>query len=148
MSSQTVSSSGNPAPLVTKPIEALAIAIFYFEGGNRIDPTVRNIRNLNPGNLRPYTAGQATDGSNYRVFDSWVEGWNALVADLDHKLRVHLKGTDTLLDLFNIYAPGEDHNNPKGYAQFVCGFVTNALGRPITLSTHIVDLLSANQPKQ
>lgn len=119
------------------PIDATALAIFYFEGGNKVDPTTRNLRNCNPGNLRPYKAGQETDAGGYRVFALFLDGWLALTGDIMAKVHTRLKPEQTMRDFFNIYAPGADHNDPAGYAQFVCGFLSKALGRDITVNSTI-----------
>lgn len=122
------------------PVDAMGLAIFFFEGGNQAKPTTRNIRNLNPGNLRPYQLGQTQDADGYRVFPSFVEGWSALVSDINYKLKYHMHPTDTLLDFFALYAPAGDHNNPTLYARFVCSFMSGALRRVITLDNTIAEI--------
>jgi hypothetical protein len=118
-------------------IDATAMAIAMFEGMNLHSPLVRNVRNNNPGNLRPYLANQITDTGGYRTFASFAEGWAALIADINAKLQHHLTPTSTMIDLFNIYAPGADHNDPAGYAQFVCRWLSDALAKSITLASTI-----------
>lgn len=125
------------------PIDATALAIFFYEGANKVDPTTRNMRNLNPGNLRPYKAGQAVDEGGYRTFSLFVDGWIALTGDVMAKVHTRLLPTDTLLQFFNIYAPGADHNNPEGYAQFVCQFLAKALAKPVTLASTIKEIYLA-----
>lgn len=121
-----------------RPVDATAMAIFMFEGANKCDPTTHNIRNNNPGNLRPYKTGQEVDAGGYRVFPLFVDGWQALIGDINAKV---LRMADaTLVDLFNVYAPGADHNDPRGYAQFVCGWLTRALGKSVTVATRIGDI--------
>src|SRR5205807_10500057 len=111
--------SQTPTRRAMNSIDATALAIFMFEGGNKASPATRNVRNCNPGNLRPYAPGQPTDEENYRTFPTFSEGWNALVSDITSKIRHHLAPQHTMVDFFNIYAPGSDHNDPHGYAQFV-----------------------------
>ncbi len=125
------------------PIDATAMAIFMFEGGNLHSPLVRNIRNCNPGNLRPYTPAQVTDKDGYRTFPDFVDGWNALLNDIEAKVTRHLKSSSTMVDLFNLYAPGADHNDPHGYAQFVCKWLSDALARPVTLAETIEDIFGS-----
>ena len=121
-------------------IDATAMAIFMFEGARLGDPHVRNIRNNNPGNLRPFTYGQATDAGGYRTFNVFAMGWQALISDISVKLTQHLKSTDTMEAFFKLYAPAADHNDPTGYAQFVCRWLTGALGRTVTLATTIKEI--------
>jgi hypothetical protein len=116
-------------------IDATALAIFMFEGANKCDPTTHNIRNLNPGNA-----------GGYRVFTNFADGWAALVADISYKVRHHLSPTGTMLDFFNLYAPGADHNDPRGYARFVCVWLTRALGINIALGTSIGDIFPLVSP--
>jgi hypothetical protein len=116
-------------------IDATAIAIYIFEGGAH--PTSRNVRNLNPGNLRPLSTLDPQDGGDYRVFKSFADGWLALTEDIEYKVAHHLTPASTMVDFFNLYAPGADHNDPNGYAQFVCAWLTTALGRAITISSTI-----------
>lgn len=127
------------------PLEALADAISQFEGWHKDS---RSWRNRNPGNLRPYAQGQATDGENYRVFASLVEGWQALTDDLTAKLNgSHSLTLDsTLLDLLNVYAPAGDANNPNAYTQFVCSWTSHALGKPVAPGTTLREYMVNVQP--
>lgn len=122
------------------PIDATAMAIFTFEGARLGNPNVRNIRNNNPGNLRPYAAVQTTDGDHYRTFPTFADGWAALIADIQAKLDKHLIPKSTMENFFDLYAPGADHNDPHGYAQFVCKWMSDALARTITLATTISEI--------
>jgi hypothetical protein len=117
-------------------IEALADAIMQFEGWHKDS---RSWRNRNPGNLRPLHQTDPQDGQGYRVFDSLADGFWALVADLRAKFNGShgLTADSTLLDLLNIYAPAGDANNPNAYTQFVCGWTTHILGRPVTPQTSL-----------
>src|SRR5208282_5571209 len=93
------------------PLEALADAIMCYEGWipkgqtNAIPNGSRSWRNRNPGNLRPFAASQQRDESNYRIFNSLVDGFSALLADLNKKLQVDFGPKNTLLDVMNKYAP-------------------------------------------
>lgn len=122
--------------MTVTPIDATAMAIFMFEGANLHSPSSRNVRNNNPGNLRPFAAGQAVDADRYRTFYSFAAGWLALVGDITYKVKNHV-AAGTMLDFFNLYAPGADHNNPNGYAQFVCRWLSAALNRQITITTAV-----------
>lgn len=119
-------------------ISSTAQAIYHFEGGT---PVSRNNRNCNPGNLRPYSHEQAVDSGGYRVFESMAQGFDALEADILYKVHNHVQA-GTMLDFFNIYAPGADHNDPHGYAQFVCGWLSAALEQTITLTTPVASIFS------
>jgi len=122
------------------PLDACAMAIFMFEGARSAHPDVRCIRNNNPGNLRPYLPSQEHDDDNYRVFPSFSAGWTSLEQDIAFKLQHHLAPIQTLLDFLNLYAPAGDNNNPTEYAQFVCAWMTSALGKAITTATAIRDI--------
>ncbi len=69
-------------------------------------------RNNNPGNLRPYKAGQPVDARGIRVFASAAEGKAALDADITAKLN---RGLDTIAKIVNVYAPAGDHNDVPAY---------------------------------
>lgn len=120
------------------PLEALADGIMQFEGFHKDS---RSWRNRNPGNLRPFQPTQAQDGDGYRVFPSLALGWQALLDDLTAKFNGShgLTPQSTLLDLFNLYAPAGDANNPSAYTQFVCAWTTHALGKPVTPTTTLQD---------
>lgn len=122
------------------PYDATAMAIFMFEGARLCNPNVRCIRNNNPGNLRPLSADQPCDDGDYRVFPTFRDGWNALTTDILAKVTRHLKPTSTMVDFFNLYAPGADHNDPHGYAQFVCKWLSDALDKQITLQSTIQEI--------
>lgn len=123
------------------PIDATAMAIFMFEGANAHSPSTRNVRNNNPGNLRPYLSSQAVDDGGYRTFPSFAAGWTALESDIQVKVHTHVQA-GTMLDFFNLYAPGADHNDPHGYAQFVCVWLSNALDQTITLATPVAKIFA------
>lgn len=120
-------------------LEALADAFMHHEGWF---PGSRSNRNRNPGNLRPWKDGQPKDDGGYRVFPSLVEGYQALLDDLEVKLHGShgLTPNSTLLDLLNIYAPAGDNNNPNAYATAVAQWVSTALGKPITTKTTLKEL--------
>lgn len=131
------------------PTEALADAIMCYEGwipkgqSNAIPNGSRSWRNRNPGNLRPSNSSQIRDTDNYRVFASLSDGFAALLADLNYKLKVGFAPTDTLLSVMNKYAPTGDGNNPTLYTTFICHRLTLVLGRPINLTTTIGDFLGS-----
>jgi hypothetical protein len=101
-------------------LDALALAIFAYEGSI---PGQRAYRNCNPGNLRSSAAAIGMDEKGYCIFGSFVAGFNALLADLTAKVsgrNTHGLGPDsTLEDLFRVYAPSADNNDPERYATFV-----------------------------
>src|ERR1051325_9975485 len=92
-------------------LEALADAFMHHEGWY---PGSRSNRNRNPGNLRPFRADQPHDSQGYRIFSSLIQGYQALLEDLQAKLNGShgLKPDSTLLNLLNVYAPAGDNNNP------------------------------------
>lgn len=123
------------ADIHVTPIDAMAMAIFMFEGGRLAKPNVRCVRNNNPGNLRPYLESQEAE-DNYRVFHSFMDGWIALCSDIKYKVEHHPE-IRTMLDFLNKYAPAADGNSPTEYGRFVCHWLSDALGQEVTLSTPV-----------
>lgn len=127
---------------MTNGLEATALAIFCFESGHLNDPTVPAVRNLNPGNLE--LPGSTRDAHGYTIFPDFVSGYAALLRELWSKFSGNnshgIGPSSTLLALFNIYAPPSDNNPTNSYAEFVAGWVTKALGRPITISSPLSDI--------
>jgi hypothetical protein len=82
-------------------LEAIADAIYRFNGASPYDPAYRN---RNPGLLRRPTKSYAYDSNGYCVFGSFVEGYNALLHDLATKIfhpgTASLNFDSRLLDLF------------------------------------------------
>ena len=85
--------------------------------GADVDTTYRN---HNPGNLRPYKAGQATDARGFRVFGSDLEGRSALSSDIDASLRK----LDTIAKIISKYAPSSENDTGAYIAA-----VSKALGK-------------------
>jgi hypothetical protein len=107
----------------------LAVAIKLNEGWwkRRGDsgPT-RSYRNNNPGNLR-WSPFMDKKIDNFAVFTHYHQGLYALMWDLLQKClgntSTGLSPESTLKELFDVYAPSEDDNDPNSYAQFVAGFL-------------------------
>lgn len=122
--------------LLSKPrsrIEEWAQAIKKFEGWY---PGSLSYRQNNPGNLR-YSKYQAGTKNGYSYFNTYEEGWKALL----YQLRIAVDGRSsvynpemTLLDFFQVYAPSSDNNYPEKYAQFVADKLN------VTIETTIKDL--------
>jgi hypothetical protein len=112
-------------------LEAIADAIYLYEGNKARD---RAYRNRNPGNLRPTAPDQPIDDAGYRVFPSFVQGYNALLHDLASKAmgsnKSGLSFDSSLVDLFLVYAPAADHNAPKKYAEFVASWLCMVYVKP------------------
>jgi hypothetical protein len=64
-------------------LEAIADAIYRFNGAGA---TCVAYRNRNPGLLRRPTKSYAYDSNGDCVFESFVEGYNALLHDLESKI--------------------------------------------------------------
>lgn len=124
---------------------AMAIQIFEdyvppggkYRGGGIAESGSLSWRNHNPGNLRwsPYEAGNR---NNFSYFNSYEEGWHALI----HQLRIAADGrskvyrpTMTIRDFFHVYAPSEDNNHPDTYAKFVADYLK------VPVETLIKDLI-------
>lgn len=133
-----------------KPIEALADCIMRFEGF--LPPCIISDngsiswRNRNPGNLRPTDPSQPRDDKNYRVFDSLADGWMALIEDLEAKILHGSHGiveeTSSLHDLFNIYAPSLDANDPQHYSRQIAIWLNDIYQvKTITADTKLEDIM-------
>lgn len=81
-----------------RKLEALAEAIAAVSG--YFDPTSPLYAARNPGGLIAVSMAHEKDANGHRVFASLLDGWQALLYDLDVKLtgksKVALKPTDTL----------------------------------------------------
>lgn len=91
----------------------------WFEGS-------RSFRNNNPGNLKYVGQSRATgkDANGFAVFPSYEAGFETLremvMRACQGKSKVY-KPSFTFYDFFAIYAPAEDNNHPKQYAEVVAG---------------------------
>lgn len=110
-------------------LEAIADAIYVYEGNK---PRDRAYRNRNPGNLRATDAATPQDGQMYRIFPSFAQGYNALLYDLMCKITgMNHTGLDfdsSIQDLFNVYAPAADRNEPEKYAEHVAYWLRSVYG--------------------
>lgn len=118
------------------PLEAVADAIMLREGWL---PGSRSNRNRNPGNLRAGSGQIGNDTDGYAIFPSFVAGYTALLTDLAAKFtgysKTGLGPASTLLQLFEVYAPAADHNDPLRYAEYVAQWLTKALRKSIDVKT-------------
>ena len=114
-------------------LEAMADAGMHHEGWY---PGSRSYRNRNPGNLRASPLPHTMDNADYCVFPSFEDGYHALLAELRMKAtgaNQHGIGPDsTLNELYDVYAPRSDKNDPNAYADAVAQWCTAALGRTVT----------------
>lgn len=82
-------------------LEALADALARYSGW--FDPTSEAYQNRNPGNLPAISPKHPRTASGKRIFDSALDGYQALLFDLEIKCsgrsNSHLKGDSTLHDL-------------------------------------------------
>lgn len=119
-------------------IDALCLAVFQYEGGRAHD---RNVRTCNPGNLEDSEVPHRKDAAGYCIFDTMADGWAALHMDLQGKCSGHnrhgLGEGSTLLELFQVFAPSKDKNDPSAYAHFVASWLSRALGVQVTLYTSL-----------
>ena len=120
-------------------LERLCEAISWREGWR---PGTRSYRNCNPGNLRwskfEYSHEDDPMAGRYAVFSTIAHGFAALRYDLLCKCTgktaawhdadkdgvkdpgEELSPSDTLSELFRVYAPSEDQNDPESYAVQAC----------------------------
>jgi hypothetical protein len=96
--------AGDNAGTVPAPSGSPPVPLVGADAG----PTYRN---HNPGNLRPYKAGQPTDSRGFRKFGTDAEGAQALEDDLRAKMREGLNSVSQILDK---YAPASE-NNTQAY---------------------------------
>lgn len=132
--------------------EALADCIMNFEGW-KLPQTVRggvkgsvSWRNRNPGNLRKSPYAKGVDDKGYAIFNSLADGWNGLLFDLKAKLNFignthHLTKDSTLTDLFNIYAPADDQNDPEQYSRQVALMLSHIYNSQVLANTTLDELL-------
>ena len=104
----------------------------YFPPCDTYPMGSRSYRNNNPGNLRR-SKFQAGTRAGFSYFNSYEEGFKALMWDIEQKCKGNtstgLGPEKTLLDLFKVYAPAEDQNDPTSYANTVA----KKLGVPVSL---------------
>jgi hypothetical protein len=125
-------------------IDAIATAIMWREGLPGFRPPARSFRNCNPGNLRS-PDWPTHDADGFDIYGDFIAGYESLTGDLEDKFQTGknahgLGPQSTLLDLFKIYAPSEDGNDPNSYCVFVAGWLNQALGKPISVTTLLGDI--------
>lgn len=121
--------------LLEKPslLDKWAQAIQRHEGWF---PGSRSFRNNNPGNLKftRYTATLGAfgkDDRNFCMFGDYESGLTALktlLTDAATDQLLSYKGSMTLVEFYERYAPSEDDNNPRQYAEAVAKYI----GVPVT----------------
>ena len=125
-------------------IDCIATAIMWREGAPGFKPGARSFKNMNPGNLRS-PDWPTHDAGGFDVYGDFIAGYESLTGDLEDKFQTGknahgLGPQSTLADLFKIYAPTEDANDPASYALFVAAWVGVALGLPVTVNTLLGDI--------
>ena len=121
-------------------IEALADAILAYNGYKDVSSPLYSARN--PGGLMAFSMKQAQDGKGLRVFNSFIDGYQALLFDLQLKCagksRAKLKPESALTDLICSY----------GYKDTMADFVVRycrralndeSLGRQVPISYFLED---------
>jgi hypothetical protein len=133
-------------------IEALADCIMSFEGYNPPWRGYKNgspsWRNRNPGNLRTSPYSNAQDDKGYCIFGSLSTGFEALVFDLKAKFNGShgLTQQNTLHDLFSIYAPVLDSNDPTQYSRVIAAWINEVYNiETVTPETTLEDILKLGQ---
>lgn len=129
------------------PIEAVADAIMHYEGWAA--GSVSN-RNRNPGNLQKSLLTNSYDPAGFCVFQDLPTGYHALVHDLELKFSGQnphgLSPESTLLDLFTVYAPSADHNQPAKYADFVAQWISHALHKSFSMHSKLGAIVEIGDP--
>jgi hypothetical protein len=102
-----------------RTLEALAEAISHVSGYT--DPSSPVYRARNPGALKPRDERHTRDEHGFRVFNSVLDGMQALMRDLEIKLGVdgpgRLSADSTLSDLATAY--GRQIAEAKAWANFL-----------------------------
>lgn len=130
-------------------LEALHDAIQHHEGWY---PGSRSNRNRNPGNLRASArVAHSSDTAGYCVFSTVLDGSRALLEELTAKVTGNnehgITPDSTLDDLFNVYAPVADRNEPHPYAVAVATWCTAALGRTVTSASPLREVCAELFPQ-
>ena len=104
-------------------LEALADAMMHYSGyGN---PDSAAYRTRNPGLLKAFSQRHPRNDEGHRVFRSFVDGYQALLYDLEIKCagksRSKLAPDSTLVDLMRAYGL------PDTQASFVAKYLKKAL---------------------
>jgi hypothetical protein len=122
-------------------LDAVALGIMRFEGGQLQD---RNMRNCNPGNLRASALTDKKDSAGYCVFPNMSTGYLALLRELRFKFTgqssTGITPDSTLLAFFDKYAPAEDSNDPLKYAGFIAQFIAPVKGLQFGVSTRLSEI--------
>lgn len=122
-------------------LDAIATGIMTFEGPFR--PKNKNFMNCNPGNIRS-PLWKVKDTGGYDIYPDVVWGYEALLDDLSGKFtgkNSHGLGPQsTLGQLFQIYAPTADQNDPASYASFIATWLTMSLGKLITVQSTLAEI--------
>jgi hypothetical protein len=129
-------------------IEALADCIMQFEGWKQPNQIAfprgsTSWRNRNPGNLRASSLQTGVDDKGYATFSSLTIGWGALIRDLQAKFNGShgLTPTSTLHDLFSIYAPSLDQNDPQQYSRQIALWLSKIYNAQVTPDWKLEDIL-------
>jgi hypothetical protein len=107
-------------------LEALADSIASLNDWS--NPVADAYQLRNPGLLRAFTLRHAADDAGRRIFPSLVDGYQALLYDLQRKCtglsRSKLKPTDPLVELLI-----RGFSQPPSAEEYVLCFLTSALPR-------------------
>lgn len=104
-------------------LEALADALAKMYGA--LDPESEAYQLRNPGMLKAFNPKHARNEKGYRIFSSFVAGYDNLILDLKIKIsgksRSHLTVDSQVLDLLHIYG------NPTSSLKYIVNFLRHAL---------------------
>ena len=112
-------------------LEALADAISYINLAH--EPESPAAQNRNPGMLKAFSLNHIRDAGGHRVFNSVLDGYQALLYDLRIKIsgksHARLPENATIMDLLHVYGHSIET------ARSVAKRVRKALNEPITADT-------------
>lgn len=104
-------------------LESLADAFGAMNGSS--DPKTKAYRNRNPLMLKAFSPKHTKDEAGYRIFRSYVSGYDNALIDLQIKCsgrsRFGLTPDSTLLDLVLVY------DNPSTAIRYIQNFLRHAL---------------------
>lgn len=107
-------------------LEALGEAIAAYNGYREPDGLLYKLRN--PGGLKAFSSRHIKDESGYRVFESVVDGWKALLDfDLDIKCKGNsncgLRADSPLVELVRVFGMKDETT------RYIVKFLRKALNR-------------------
>lgn len=126
-------------PAYSRKIEALAEAITRYSGYLEASSDLYAARN--PGGLKATSMRHLKNEQGYRIFSSFIDGYQALMFDLSTKLSgqswAQLTPESTLKDLALAYSLPD--TNAQAWARFLRAALRDETIRPTTTLSHFTE---------